>query len=158
MGMLLDKEWMVTMRMAIIGFQQIKEKLGQLEGLIMGKPLEAKQQLNEIETPEQFLLREMPGNMVGNIEGIGGYHVGYPATIVRKGDVKNQTTVLDLTLSPQDWKKIEAQKWEKCTEKIWEVPEMDSFPDRLIGPWQKENQRGDVFYNWPRFYDRAGIT
>ena len=149
---------LVTMRITIIGFQQINQKLRQIEGLMKGKPSEAKQQLNEIETPEQFVLREMPDNMVGNIDGIRSYHVGYPVIPVRKGDFKNHTTILDLILSPQNGKKIEAQKQEKGTEKIWEVPEMDSFPDRLICPRQKENERGDVFYNWSRFLDRVGIT
>ena len=103
MGMLPDKEWLVTMQMIIItGFQQVNEHLNQVEDLMKGKPSEVKQQLNEIVTPEQFLLRVMPGN----IDGIKSYHVSYPAIIVRKGDV----TVLDLILSSQNWKKIEAQK------------------------------------------------
>ena len=57
MGMLPDKEWLVTMQMTIItGFQQVNEHLNQIEDLMKGKPSEVKQQLNEIVTPEQFFI------------------------------------------------------------------------------------------------------
>ena len=66
------------------------------------KPSDVKQQLKEtVQTPELFLLSVMPGN----IDEIKSYPVSYLATIVRKGDVKNQITVLDSAYIPKTGRK-----------------------------------------------------
>ena len=69
LGILPDKEWQITMQMTIItGFQQVNERTNQVEDLMKEKPSDVKQQLKEtVLTPEQSLLRVMPGN-IGEIK------------------------------------------------------------------------------------------
>ena len=56
--------------------------------------------------------------MPGTVDESKSYSVSYSAIIDRKGDVKNQTTVLHSILFSQNREKIELQKQEKGTEKI----------------------------------------
>ena len=88
---LLDKEWQVIMQMTILtGFKQVNEHLSQIKDLMEEKTSDVKLQLKE--TPELRVLSAMPGN----IKGIKCYPVNYLATTVRKCEVKNGITVMDL--------------------------------------------------------------
>ena len=147
---LLDKEWQVII---LTGFKQVNEHLSQIEDLMEEETSEVEPQLKE--TPELCVLSAMPGN----IKGIKCYPVNYLATTVRKCEVKNGITVMDLSSPSKKWKKIESQKQKKHIEKIWEMIEMYTLSGLLnVCPKQKEIERGDVFYNWSRFPDSVGIT